>query len=203
MTLPALISRMSGRVPRFVTVAGQIVVGNEVVAVDNGHHHPDHGRVTPVRKHRNHGGESPQEAETAPWWDQQPALLEAEKAAMAERFPTFTFIEMWGRPAWRGVLNTGRGRFEITIVHRPDHGLPHVVPSNPGLFCRKEGRRFRESPHLYLNRNLCVAGQDDWDSARDDATTVAAWTAHWLAVFTEWRITGRGWPCEGVDIDAA
>lgn len=203
MTLPTLISKMSGRTPRFVTVAGRILSGTDVVATGNGHHHPDHGRVTPVRRHHNHGGEPPEEDAAEPWWEQDPALLEAEQIAMAEAFPDFVRTEYAGRPAWRGVLDTGRGRYEVTIVHRPDHGLPHVVPSHPSLFRRKEGRRFSRSPHLYRNGHLCVAGRDDWEPNRDDAVTVVAWAAHWLAAFTEWRITGRGWPSDGVDVDAA
>lgn len=203
MTLPALISKMSGRVPRFVTVDGQVVAGTSVVSTSNGYRDPEHGRVTPVTRHTNHGGKPPDEHGLPPWWEREPARVEAEIMAMASAFPGFEQVVVGGAPAWRGVLNTGRGRFKITIVHRADHGLPHVLPSRPNLFRRSEAGRVRRSPHLYDNGNLCVAGQDDWDSDRHDATTVTGWAAHWLASFTEWRITGRGWPCSGVDLDAA
>lgn len=203
MTLPALISKMSGRMPRFVTVDGQIVAGTSVVWKANGYHHVEHGRVTPVVRHANHGGKPPDEHRLWPWWERKPAQIRAEMKVMARAFPGFEPVVVRGVPAWRGILNTGRGGFEVTIVHRADHGLPHVLPTRPSLFRRSEAGRVRRSPHLYDNGNLCVAGQDDWDPERHDATTVLGWAAHWLASFTEWRITGRGWPCSGVDVDAA
>lgn len=203
MTLPALITRMSGRTPRFVTVAGQVVSGAHVASTSNGHFHRDHGRVTPVRRHTDHGGVPPDENAAVPWWDGSPAKLEAEAAAVAESFPGFQRVDVRGRPAWHGVLATGRGRFGVTVVHRPDGGLPHVVPDRPSAFRRREGGRYRWAPHLYLNGNLCVASQEDWDHERDDATTAVAWTAEWLATFTTWRVTGRSWPCERVEVDVA
>lgn len=205
MSLTQLITRMSGRTPRFVTVSGQVISSSHVVASNGAYHHPQHGVLTPVARHTNHGGHPPNEGDHRPWWETDPDRLEQERPAMAVAFPGFIEVEHDGRPAWRGTLNTGRGEFEVTVVHRPDHGLPHVVPSHPSLFRRKQGRRFVNSPHLYLNGNLCVAGQDDWDADRYDATVVTAWTAHWLATFTTWRITGRAWPCDGsvVDPDAA
>ena len=42
-----------------------------------------------------------------------------------------------------------------------------------------------------------VADRSDWDPAVHTAATVTGWAAHWLAAFTEWRITRR-WPVEGV-----
>ncbi len=202
MTLPTLISKMSGRVPRFVTVAGQIVAGNQVVSTANGHYHPELGRVTSVRRHTDHGGMPLHEAAGPQWWERDPERLELEAAAMTAAFPGFEPVETRGRPAWWGVLDTGRGHFEITVVHRGDHGLPYVVPSKPSLFRRKEGRRFRWAPHRYSDGNLCVASAEDWDADRDEASTVVGWAADWLATFTTWRITGRGWPCEGVEVDA-
>lgn len=203
MTIPALLSRMSRLTPRFVTVNGRVVSGDDSVAsTTTGHQHPDYGRVTPVRRHSNHGGEPPEETSRSPWWNDNAARFEDEREAMSNAFPGFVDTEVGGRPSWRGEINTGRGTFTVTIVHRPDHGLPTVIPERPSQFRRREGRRVRRSPHLYVNGNLCVACQDDWDPNRDDATTVIAWTAHWLAAFTEWRFTGR-WPCEGVEVDAA
>ncbi len=122
---------------------------------------------------------------------------------MAEAFPAFRRVEVRGRPAWHGFLDTGRGRFGVTVVHRPDGRLPYVIPDRPALFRRREGGRHRWAPHLFLNGDLCVASQEDWDVERDDATTVIAWTAEWLATFTTWRITGRDWPCERVEVDFA
>ena len=201
MSLPALISKLSGRTPRFVTVSGRVVSGAEVVATSDGHHHPDHGYVTPIRRHTNHGGSASPETHVSPWWEAAPDQLELEKVAMGKAFPGFAFDEIGGRPAWRGKVNTGRGTFEITIVHRPDHRTPRVVPTTRSLLRRQEGRHQRWSSHLYLNGDLCVAEDADWNPARDDAVTVVAWAAHWLASFTEWRISGRGWPAEGVSVD--
>ena len=203
MSLPKLISKMSGRTPRFVTVEGRVIPGAGVVASGAGFRHPQHGHVTNVVRHTNHGGEAIRADACHAWWEIDPELLVREALAMAVAFPTFRFLLVDGAPAWRGTLNTGRGRFEVTIVHRPDHRLPHVVPSRPGLFKRNSGGRTRRSPHLFDNDDLCVAGQADWKPAEHDATVVIGWTAHWLASFTEWRITGRGWPCPGVDVDAA
>lgn len=203
MTLPALISKMSGRIPRFVAVDGQVVSGTSVISTANGYHHPEQGQVTPIVRHANHGGKTPDEYRRRPWWHEERARVEDEMMVMASAFPGFELVGAAGAPAWRGVLNTGRGRFEVTVVHRADHGLPHVVPNRPSLFRRSEAGRTRRSPHLYDNGNLCVAGQDDWDPVSHDASVVVGWAAHWLASFTEWRITGRGWPCSGVDVDAA
>ncbi len=203
MSLPSLLSRMSRRTPRFVTVNGRVVSGEDsIVATATGYQHREHGPVTPVRRHTNHGGKPPDEIDQTPWWDQNPTILDDERETMARAFPGFIASEVDGRPAWRGEIDTGRGKFAVTVVHRPDRGLPNVIPVKPGVFRRHEGRHTRFSPHLYLNGNLCVASQDDWDPDRDDATTVIAWTAHWLAAFTEWRFTGR-WPCDGVEFDAA
>lgn len=198
MTLPALLSTLSPKTSRFVTVGGRIVTGGVSSDARGRPRHPEHGPVTPVPPHTNHGGALPEVAPDPPWWVDHPEVLRAEIAAMARAFRGFKLHEVDGAPAWVGTLNTGRGRFGVTVVHRPDHGLPYVRPDRPGRFQRHEGPRTVKSPHLYVNGDLCVAGQDDWDPDSHDATTVLAWTAHWLATFTEWRITGRGWPCEGV-----
>ena len=201
MTLPALLSKLSVRTPRYVTVQGRTIPDDDVSVVDGLHYHPQHGHVTPVRPHTNHGGELPKEGKNSPWWSAQPGTLQAEADAMSRAFPGFVQTEVDGRPAWRGNLDTGRGTFGVTIVHRPDHGLPRVIPDRPHRFRRRAGRRLRPSPHLYVNGDLCIAGQSDWNPVEDDATTVVAWTAHWLASFTEWWISGL-WPCEGTTADA-
>src|SRR4051812_30036760 len=134
MTLAALISKMSGRTPRFVTVEGRVVNSTSVVSGADGYRHPEHGRVTPVTRHANHGGKPPDDRPAAPWWEQEPARLKAEVGAMAHSFPDFEPIVVGGAPAWRGVVHTGRGKFEITVVHRPGHGLPLVIPSQPNRF---------------------------------------------------------------------
>lgn len=205
MSLAQLINRMSGRTPRFVTIDGQVIPSAGVAATDGAYRHPHHGHVTPVVRHTNHGGKPPDEADEPAWWETDPERLERERHAMATAFPGFVEVQHDGRPGWRGVLNTGRGKFEVTVTHRSDHGLPLVIPARPSRYRRRQGGTYVESPHRYLNGNLCVAAQDDWDADQHDATVVIAWTAHWLATFTTWRIAGRGWPCNGmvVDPDAA
>lgn len=143
----------------------------------------------------------PTEVDQRPWWKTDPDLLEAERVAVANRFPAFEYVEIEGRPGWRGRIDTGRGAFWITILHRPDRGLPRVIPDRPHRFRRRAGRRLQPSPHLYVNGDLCVAEESDWDPDQHDTTTVIAWTAHWLAAFTEWWITGH-WPSEGTVLDA-
>lgn len=201
MSLPALFSKLSPRIPLFVTVDGRLVA-DAVTGTPRGYEHPTFGPVTRVEPHTNHGGPVPTVDPAPPWWLSDPGLLEAETAAMKRAFPGFRRTPS-RTPAWVGTLDTGRGRFEVTLTHRPDHGLPLITPTKPGLFQRHEGRWTRKSPHLFINGDLCVAGQDDWDSSVHDATTALAWTAHWLAAFTEWRITGRGWPRDGVAADVA
>ena len=80
--------------------------------------------------------------------------------------------------------------------------LPAVVPVGPRRLGKQHARRWVRSPHLYNNGNLCVAALDDWDTAAHTAADVAAWAAHWLAVFTAWRITDR-WLVEGFAGDVA
>ena len=145
MTLPALVSKMSGMTARFVTIEGRVIGGAGVSpAADGSHRHGDWGRVTPIRPHANHGGVAQQDAAVQPWWGLNGAMSD-EEANMAACFPTFSQTVIDGRPAWAGEINTGRGRFGITVVHRTDHGLPRVVPDRPALFRRPEGRRFRRS----------------------------------------------------------
>lgn len=156
-------------------------------------------------RHKNHGGAGPSESQDLanPWWERKPEQLALERAAMAEAFPNFLYEPAEGVPAWCGTLDTGRGRFRVTVIQRADHSLPRVVPGSPNLFRRKEGWTYRRSPHVYLNGDLCVARRTDWNPRIHDTTIVVAWTAHWLAAFTEWQIAGREWPCEGTDIDVA
>lgn len=202
MTIPALLSKMSRRVPRYVTINGLVISGG-VTAAAAGHTHPEHGRVTPVVAHRNHGGRVPDDRVGSRWWVEEPQRLEAEVAAMASAFPGFAPGHREGRPSWTGTLNTGRGVFEVELVHRADHSLPDVIPVTPTRLRRREGRRHFPSPHLFVSGNLCVARRkEDWRPNIHDMTVVVAWTAHWLAAYTEWRITGR-WNCEGTDVDVA
>ena len=87
------------------------------------------------------------------------------------------------------------------IMTRKDEGLPRIMVMGPRLGVHA-GRKWIPSPHLYLNGNLCVADQQDWDPHEHTVATATTRAAHWLAAYTEWRMTSR-WPVEGVHAVAA
>jgi hypothetical protein len=182
-----------------VTVDGRVIFDG-VVERSSAHSHPDHGYVRKMPSHHFHGGEEqPDEVAESPrlWWLDEDNLTR-DRVTMALAFPKF--VELPGDeatpPIWAGVIDTGRGRFEVAIMHRKDHGLPRVVPLKPHSLGRPLGRRFVKSPHLYLTGNLCVAEQDEWNAETNTVADVAAWTAHWYASYTEWRMTTH-WPTAG------
>lgn len=190
MSLPALLRRVGVNVPRGITINGRVVVGAEATQAVAA------GTATLLRAHTFHGGENPEQPDaTAPWWDDAVARA-VDVAAVAAAFPGFTLDDTDGRYVWRGLIDTGRGRFTVEIVGSPSRSLPRVVPTMPHRLGRPEGRRFRKSDHLYLNGDLCVADQDDWLPAEHTTATVIAWAAHWYAAYTEWRMSGV-WPTLG------
>lgn len=199
MSIAALLHHHGVDVPRYVTVNGQIVF-DDVQASPSGYTHSSLGVVTPVRNHTFHGGEEASDdaaREDAPWWSDD-ARLQRHISAMEHSFPGFIYVAASDGvgPCWGGELDTGRGKFKVLIVTRQDEGLPRVMVVGPKLGL-PSGRSWTPSPHLYLNGNLCVAGQDEWDPQEHTVATVTAWAAHWLAAYTEWRMTRR-WPTEGV-----
>lgn len=203
MTVSALLSKLGGRTPRFVTINGVVVSGAIAAPNGNGHVHPVHGHVTPVAPHTFHGGDDPPATTpTTAWWDTEPAAAAAERAAMSTSFPAFTEVERDGRRGWTGPLDTGHGKFLVEILHWPDKSLPTIEVLRPRRLERPAGRRMVRSPHLYDSGLICVADRADWHPDRHDAVTVVAWAAHWLAAYTEWRITLR-WPAEGTPGAAA
>lgn len=197
MTLPALLHHHGIHIPRFVTIAGTVVFeatrGSAVATSSTSAH------ATPVLPHRFHGGDEDEDRgnDGAPGWWTEETTLQRYRDAMALSFPGFVEVtDDDGPPAWAGVLDTGRGRFEILVIGRWDGGLPRVVPFRPKRFGKQRGRYWVPSPHLYVNGNLCVAAEDDWERETHTVATVVCWAAHWLAAYTEWRITDR-WPVEG------
>lgn len=197
MTIPSLLRHLGIEVPRYVTVDGQIVTDN-VTHTAAGASHSTYGSVTPIASHTFHGGRDPLLATTpAAWWDDEDALRR-HREAMAVVFPGFEFSPARGTrpPTWFGVINTGRGCFKVGIFLRRDEGLPSIRVFGPQLGAYSSGRWVR-SPHLYDSGNLCVADQSDWNPAVHTAATATAWAAHWLAAYTEWRMSRR-WPVEGV-----
>lgn len=206
MTIAALLGHFKIHVPRYVTVGGQIVFSGVCASGSGKYTHPDHGAVTPVANHSFHGGvDEPDDGPDAPihWWDDGNAIARHVED-MARCFPEFVFVpaDQKRAPCWVGEINTGRGKFEVGVVLRRDRGLPSVTMVGGPQLGVSAGRRWIPSPHLYLNNNLCVADQADWKLDEHTAATATAWAAHWLAAYTEWRITRR-WPVEGVRSYAA
>lgn len=199
MSIPALLSHFGINIARFVTPAGEIIF-DDVTKTVNGFTHATLGAVTPVAKHTFHGGEDePDEgpAGLTVWWDDE-VQLARHIEAMETAFPNFVYVPPVddSGPCWGGMIDTGRGKFEVGIFPRRDQTLPRVVVPNRHLGA-PAGRKWQSSPHLYLNGNLCVADREDWNSAEHTVATVTAWAAHWLAAYTEWRMSRR-WPVEGV-----
>lgn len=162
-----------------------------------GYSHPDFGAVSAVAPHQFHGdGPEPEdEVASVDWWDDQ-AQLQRHVDALSASFPGFRRLDGDHPPIWYGDLDTGRGKFTVALALRSDRGLPFVRVIKGGKLGIPNGRRVFNSPHLYLNGALCIADQSDWDPDVHTVATAVAWTAHWLAAFTEWRITRR-WPVEG------
>lgn len=200
MTIAALLRHHGIRTPRFVTVAGQVVF-DDVVSPPSGPVHAAHGPVTAVSPHRFHGGEETED-ELAPsdaeWWDDE-AAIGRHVDAMKKSFPGFVYLPADGEscPTWGGVIDTGRGKFEVLIMLRRNQRLPRAAVINHNLGA-SAGRRWQKPPHLFTSGNLCVADEGDWDPDEHTAATATAWAAHWLAAYSEWRFTRR-WPVEGVD----
>lgn len=206
MTIAALLNHFGVGNLRYVTVAGEVVFDGVTRVPGGGYAHATHGAVTPVERHTFHGGdEEPDDGYGVDraWWDNEDEI-NAHIDAMKTAFPAFTYVPATEDlpPCWIGNINTGRGTFCVAIILRSDRGLPRVRLAKGPRLGKNAGRSWQPSPHLYVNGNLCVADQGDWNADVHTAATVTAWTAHWLAAYTLWRITGR-WPTEGVTAVAA
>lgn len=198
MSMPALLSHFGINSARYVTTTGEVVFDG-VTSTGGGYRHATHGTVTPVATHKFHGGEEPNDHGDGQgaWWDDE-IQINRHVEAMTRSFPNFHYQppEDGCGPYWCGVINTGRGSFTIGVFMRRDEGLPSIVVFQRRLGAHA-GRRWQRAPHLYDNGNLCVADRDDWIPSEHTAATATAWAAHWLAAYTEWRMSRR-WPVEGV-----
>lgn len=200
MGLSSLIHLIGTSKPRFVTIEGRLISG-EGVQVSNGlATHPKHGPVTHVVRHADHGGpegDVHDDHREPAWWLTSPDRLATEAAAMARQFPGFRPIICDGRPGWAGTINTGYGRFQVEVVHRPGTSALPVARVIGRRLERKEGRRFRVSDHLFASGALCYARTEDYRPTEGhNAVTVVAWIAHWLAEYVHWRLNGV-WPSKG------
>ncbi len=203
MTMAALLSHFGIADRRFVTAEGLVLFDGVSGSSSFGFTHPAHGTVTPMPRHTFHGEvEEPSGSSGSRWWDEA-GEVERHESNVRAAFPRFARSDREGRPpVWTGAIDTGRGRFVIEVATREDRGLPFVrVLGGPPLGMARAGRWVR-APHLYLNGNLCVADQSDWDEGTDTVATAILWAAHWLAAYTEWRIINR-WPVEGSHADVA
>lgn len=204
MSMPALLSHFGINTARYVTTDGQVIFDG-VTYSGAGYHHATFGRVTPVSQHTFHGGEDPSDKpmdKGCPW---PYSIKEVSRHidAMKASFPNFTYLPPGDDhpPLWIGEIYTGRGKFRIAVTLKRDRGLPVVnLVGGPRLGVHAGGR-WIPSPHLYLNGNLCVADQSDWNVEEHTAATVTAWAAHWLAAYTEWRFSRR-WPTKGLHLVA-
>ena len=191
MTIATLLEHVGVHVPRYVTVDGGIVLDPKSLTTSS----PAPLAVAP---HRFHGGDDPapdRNDYADAWWNTDVDTRAKDEAEMAVHFPQFVQFGRDGDYAYGGELNTGRGRFKITVLPHVDRSLPSVLPAHRNLG-RPAGRRIERPPHLYTSGALCIADADDWRPQEHSTATVVAWAAHWFCAFTEWRITGR-WPTVG------
>jgi len=196
MSIASLLSHHGADVPRYVAVDGRIVFDGVSITA-GGAVHEALGPVTAVRDHTFHGGEDHVDARLAkPWWTAT-SELSRHANAMQRSFPGFVYTEANSSagPRWTGAIDTGRGKFTLEIELRPDRALPRLRVIGPKLGAFSSGR-WVPSPHLYVSGNLCVADRNEWDPDQHDAATAVAWGAHWLAAYTEWRMS-RHWPADG------
>lgn len=116
---------------------------------------------------------------------------------MSRSFPGLEYTEGTAAvgPRWTGKIDTGRGKFTLEVERRADRSLPMLRVIGPKLGALSSGR-WVPSLHLYTSGNLCVADRSDWDPEQHDAATAVAWGAHWLAAYTERRMSRR-WPADG------
>jgi hypothetical protein len=205
MTLPSLLRHIGIDVPRGVCVDGRIVTGDAATTALLA------GTVTPVAPHMFHGGAdlaapnglTSAHTQASTWWIDDPVARAADADAVHGAFPSFYLDERDGSYTWSGGIDTGRGRFCVTVAGNPSGGIPAIVPVRTGALGRQEGHRgFCRSEHLYDSGNLCVAEPNDWDAKAHNTVTVIAWAAHWFAAYTDWRLGGP-WPTHGYRPHAA
>lgn len=190
MSIPALLRRVGLSAPRGVSIDGRILFGEALAAS------LAEGTASPLIRHTFHGGEQTAPPCGPPWWSDDDAR-ERDVAAVRAAFPGFHLDQADGGYSWQGTLNTGHGRFEVRVEGSPANRLPRVRPVRPAALGRNFGRRGLMRPeHMFLNGDLCVADESDFDPARDTTATVIAWVAHWYAAYVDWRIDGR-WVVEG------
>ena len=139
------------------------------------------------------------------WYERDPMLLEAEKAAMNRDFPQFSLIKLSdGRLAWTGKVSLnvmGNNSWHLMAVYQPNHpeqrmgSSVYVYLVEPSIEDLIEQLGWR--PHHLLrdsnNRNyLCTTEAEYVKASKTQSTsanTVLRWAIKWLLCF-ELVLTG-------------
>lgn len=139
------------------------------------------------------------------WYERDPMLLEAEKAAMNRDFPQFSLIKLNdGRLAWVGDVSLnvmGNNKWRLMAVYQPNHpeqrmgSSVYVYMVEPSIESIIEQLGWR--PHHLLrdsnNRNyLCTTEAEYVKASKTQSTsanTVMRWAIKWLLCF-ELVLTG-------------
>jgi hypothetical protein len=196
MTLPSLFRKVGINVPRGVTVGGAVVLGSSRIQSASAA-----SAITAMQPHRFHGGNDPAPSRSnkaSAWWIQSPDEKQRDISDMRKRFANVTITDTDEELAYGVSFDTGRGKYGALILPQVNKSIPSVFMTHPKRLGRNEGRNFRLAPHLYLSGALCVADASDWDGKGFGTSVAAAWTAHWLACYTVWRMNGV-WPAEGYE----
>lgn len=144
-------------------------------------------------------------ADLMQWYERDPMLLEAEKAAMTRDFPQFQLIKLNdGRLAWVGDVSLnvmGNNKWRLMAVYQPNHpeqrmgSSVYVYLVEPSIESIIEQLGWR--PHHLLrdsnNRNyLCTTEAEYVKASKTQSTsanTVMRWAIKWLLCF-ELVLTG-------------
>ncbi len=132
------------------------------------------------------------------WYEKDPGLLYAEKAAMANAFPGFELTQLDdGRLAWTGMLNTGiRGDFNwyIMAVYNNNHPTQvmgssvrvYLIDPDINELIQQIGW---QPTHLLSDSSnqlyLCTAESKDIKvgAQSTSAASVIAWAVKWIMAF--------------------
>lgn len=139
------------------------------------------------------------------WYERDPSLLAAEKAAMQHAFPHFQLDKLDdGRLCWIGELGLGvmgNNKWTVMAVYNNNHpqqvmgSSVRVYLVEPDIDELIEGLGVKPF-HLLLDDNnqyyLCTAQADDIKTGGEvtSAASVMAWAVKWLAAF-ELTLTGE------------
>lgn len=219
MSISNLLGHFGVHVPRYITLDGQVIRDGVSTTATGALHHPSHGPVTAVPPHTFHGGvegsvlddavtltTASGVARTTPTtsarWFNDAVEVDRHDTALQAVLPGFTLNPAGATatttkpPSWSGIINTGRGRFAVSIHTRTDGGLPRIEPTQPHRLGKYRAGRWVPAPHTFTNRNLCIADEADWNPDEHTVADAALWTAHWYAAYTEWFMND-GWPQDG------